>query len=153
MSTLPAKSGLPPPLPNFLGILLGALAGWLWPWLIAPRGYVLPAGALLTLAGVALCVSMGRAFKRHGTSPDVRHETTAIVTSGPFRYSRNPIYLAFTLVQAGLALIFNNAWILLTTLPAVLVVHHVVVRREEAYLEAKFGAEYRAYKSLVRRWI
>ena len=76
-----------------------------------------------------------------------------MVTDGPYRYSRNPLYLRVTLLYLGFAFLVNDVW-LLAVLPLVLIVLYVgVIRREERYLEAKFGDEYRAYKATVRRWL
>ncbi len=142
-----------PPLPCLLGFVLGLACDWVWPWPLGPYRYVLPAGVFLAvLVGVSV-VSLLRAFKRHGTSADPKEETTAIVDTGPFRFSRNPAYVGAGLLQAVLGLIFNNVWVLLTIIPAMIVIHYVVVLREEAYLEAKFGEAYLGYKSRVRRWI
>jgi protein-S-isoprenylcysteine O-methyltransferase Ste14 len=76
--------------------------------------------------------------------------TVTIVRSGPFRYSRNPIYLAFGLLHLGLALAYGSAWLLVTLVPAVLLINLVVIRRKKRYLEGRFGA---SYKASVRRWI
>jgi protein-S-isoprenylcysteine O-methyltransferase Ste14 len=75
------------------------------------------------------------------------------VRSGPFRFSRNPIYLAFTLLQLGLAAWVNSLGLLLTLLPALALMMRVVIPREERYLEARFPTEYLAYKRAVRRWL
>jgi protein-S-isoprenylcysteine O-methyltransferase Ste14 len=79
--------------------------------------------------------------------------TTALVTEGPFRYSRNPIYVALTLLYVGVALLINALWILLLVVPAVLVLRYGVIAREEAYLTRKFGDAYRQYTTQVRRWL
>jgi protein-S-isoprenylcysteine O-methyltransferase Ste14 len=79
--------------------------------------------------------------------------TTALVTEGPFRYSRNPIYVALTLLYVGVALLINALWILLLIVPAVLVLRYGVIAREEAYLARKFGDAYRQYMAQVRRWL
>jgi protein-S-isoprenylcysteine O-methyltransferase Ste14 len=82
-----------------------------------------------------------------------RKPTTTIVRTGPYRFSRNPIYVAFSLFHLGLALWVDSAWLLATLLGAVALVHGVVIPREERYLERRFGAEYLAYKASVRRWV
>jgi protein-S-isoprenylcysteine O-methyltransferase Ste14 len=79
--------------------------------------------------------------------------TAALVTEGPFRYSRNPIYVALTLLYLGVALLINALWILLLVVPAVLVLRYGVIAREEAYLAWKFGDTYRQYTAQVRRWL
>ncbi len=153
MSEAARRSRMTPALPCLLGFLLGVACDWVWPWPLGPYRYVLPAGVLLAaLVGVSV-VSILRAFKRHDTSPDPKEETTAIVDTGPFRFSRNPAYLAAGALQAVLGLLFNNVWVLLMIIPAMIVIHKVVVLREEAYLEDKFGEAYLDYKSRVRRWI
>ena len=142
-----------PVLPCLLGFLLGVACNWVWPWRLGPYQYVLPAAVFLAvLVGVSV-VSLLRAFKRHDTSADPKEETTAIVDTGPFRFSRNPAYLAAGALQAVLGLLLNNVWILLTIIPAMIVIQKMVVVREEAYLEDKFGDVYLDYKSRVRRWI
>jgi protein-S-isoprenylcysteine O-methyltransferase Ste14 len=79
--------------------------------------------------------------------------TTVIVRSGPYRFSRNPIYLAFSLLQPGIAIWVNSVWLLPTLVGAVALIHCVVIRREEQYLERKFGAQYLDYKASGRRWL
>jgi protein-S-isoprenylcysteine O-methyltransferase Ste14 len=79
--------------------------------------------------------------------------TTALVTEGPFRYSRNPSYVALTLLYVGVALLINALWILLLVVPALVVLRYGVIAREEAYLTRKFGEAYRQYTTQVRRWL
>jgi len=79
--------------------------------------------------------------------------TTALVTEGPFRYSRNPIYVALTLLYVGVALLINALWILLLVVPALMALRYGVIAREEAYLTQKFGDAYHQYTTQVRRWL
>jgi protein-S-isoprenylcysteine O-methyltransferase Ste14 len=79
--------------------------------------------------------------------------TTAIVRTGPYRFSRNPIYLSFTLLVFGLSVWLNNLWLLVTLVPAVSLIAAVVIPREEQFLERNFPDEYSSYKSNVRRWV
>jgi protein-S-isoprenylcysteine O-methyltransferase Ste14 len=76
-----------------------------------------------------------------------------IVRTGPYRFSRNPIYLAFSLLQLGIAIWVNSVWLLATLVGAVALIHSIVIQREEHYLERKFGAGYLDYKASVRRWL
>ena len=76
-----------------------------------------------------------------------------LVMSGPYRWSRNPLYLALTLIYAGVGLIADDLWILVLLVPLLLLIHWGVVVREERYLEAKFGEAYSRYKERVRRWL
>ncbi len=90
---------------------------------------------------------------RAGTSPDPSKPTTKIVIDGPFRFSRNPIYLSFTVIYVGITFSTNAVWPLLLLPLAILVVRRGVIDREERYLEEKFGQEYMQYRARVRRWV
>lgn len=147
------KSRMPPLLPCLIGLIAGLACGWFWPWPIAPYGVSLTIGLVLFGGVVVLAVSLHRAFRRHGTPADPNKESQAIIETGPFRFSRNPVYVMGGILQVALGFVFNNGWVILLTIPALIVIHQVVVRREEAYLEAKFGDQYLKYKSRVRRWI
>jgi protein-S-isoprenylcysteine O-methyltransferase Ste14 len=94
-----------------------------------------------------------RTFRKADTPVPGNRPTTTIVRSGPYRFSRNPIYLAFTIFQVGVALWVNSLALLLAVLPALALMVWVVIPREERYLEARFPAEYRRYKHAVRRWL
>jgi protein-S-isoprenylcysteine O-methyltransferase Ste14 len=92
-------------------------------------------------------------FQAAGTPVPARKPTTVIVRTGPYRFSRNPIYLAFSLFQLGIAMWVNSLWLLATLVGAVTLMHCVVIPREEQYLERRFGAEYLDYRRSVRRWL
>ena len=137
----------------FLGALgLGLILDYFKPapWLPVPVQY--PVGLALVALGVTLmALAMGR-FKAAGTNVPTPLPATALVDDGIYGRSRNPIYLAMTLIFLGLAVLFNSLWLLLL-LPAVLtVMHYGVIVREERYLADKFGDAYLAYKARVRRW-
>jgi protein-S-isoprenylcysteine O-methyltransferase Ste14 len=83
----------------------------------------------------------------------VRKPTTSIVSTGPYRFTRNPIYLSMTLLAVGIAVLANTIWILVMLAPVLFVMQFLVIAREESYLTRKFGEEYLRYKSKVRRWI
>ena len=153
MSQGPRKSRMAPTRPLMVGFLLGLACDWVWPWPLAAYKYVLPAGLFLAVLVGLSVVSLLRAFRRHETSPNPKEESAGIVDTGLFKFSRNPAYLAAGLLQAALGLLFNNAWVLLMIIPGMTVIHYVVVLREEAYLEERFGETYLDYKSRVRRWI
>lgn len=153
MSETDRRSKMNPPLPCVLGLLLGVVCDWVWPWPVGPYKYLLPAGIFLcVLVGMSV-VSLLRAFERYGTSADPKEEVTSIVDTGLFRFSRNPGYLAAGVLQVALGLLLNNTWVLLTIVPAMIIIDKVVVSKEEAYLEKKFGDIYLNYKTRVRRWI
>ena len=79
--------------------------------------------------------------------------STAIVQSGPYRFSRNPIYVSFVLLVLGLSFWLDNLWLLVMLLPAICVISLVVIPREERFLERNFPDQYSGYKGTVRRWL
>src|SRR5437868_11453240 len=105
---------------------------------------------VLALALVAWAIVT---FTRSGSNVSTNLLTTAIVESGPYRFTRNPIYLGMFLGLIGLAIAFDTLWLLMMLVPFALVIRYGVVAREEAYLERKFGDVYRGYRSRVRRWL
>lgn len=110
-------------------------------------------GVILTIAAIALFVLAARTFRIAGTPIPGNRPTTAIVRTGPYRFSRNPIYLAFSLLQLGLAFWINSLGLLITLIPALALMSLVVIPREERYLEERFPSEYVRYKASVRRWL
>lgn len=92
-------------------------------------------------------------FARAKTHVDVRKPATTLVTGGPYRLSRNPMYLALSLLYAGFAVAFLLPVTLVLLIPCLVVLYLGVIRREEAYLDRKFGEAYRNYRSRVRRWL
>jgi protein-S-isoprenylcysteine O-methyltransferase Ste14 len=90
---------------------------------------------------------------RNGVNPEPHVPTARLVTSGPFRFTRNPIYLTYVLFVAGVGLYSGNVWTLVLLIPTVIVAHHGIVLREERYLARRFGAPYDEYRQRVRRWI
>jgi protein-S-isoprenylcysteine O-methyltransferase Ste14 len=94
-----------------------------------------------------------REFRRAGTSAQGSKRSTVIVRTGPYRFSRNPIYLAFILLVLGLSVWLNNLWLLVTLVPAFGLMAAVVIPREERFLERNFNDQYSSYKAQVRRWL
>jgi len=141
---------IPPPLVYLAAFLLGFGLEALWPVSVYSSKVYPHFGKAIVLAGVFLMIWAGFTFYRHKTSVDYRSPTRTIVQSGPFRLSRNPIYLGLTLICAGMLL--PSLWSLVV-LPACLLIRRWVIVKEEAYLERKFGEEYDGYKTRVRRWI
>lgn len=111
------------------------------------------AGAVLAVAALAFAIWAVATFRRIGTTPNPAGGTTALASEGPYRFSRNPMYLSLVLLTTGVALTFDTLWPLLLLPFVVLVVRANVILPEERYLEAKFGQPYREYKARVRRWI
>lgn len=142
-----------PPLVYAGAIGLGLLLHGAWPAGFVSRAVSAPLGATAVMAAIALFVSAVRTLRIAGTPVPGDRPTTTIVRKGPFRFSRNPIYLAFSLFHLGVAGWLNSVWLLVTLLPAVGLMSWVVIPREERYLEARFPAEYLPYKAAVRRWL
>jgi protein-S-isoprenylcysteine O-methyltransferase Ste14 len=142
-----------PPFVYLGSIGLGLLVHFFWPVQLIPGSVSVPMGVILVLVAGALFVSSVRTFRKAGTPVPGDRPTTTIVCTGPYAFSRNPIYLAFTLLQLGLAAWVNSLGVLLTPIPALTLIVLVVIPREERYLEARFPSEYLPYKRAVRRWL
>ncbi|MDZ4806563.1 MAG: isoprenylcysteine carboxylmethyltransferase family protein [Candidatus Eisenbacteria bacterium] len=120
--------------------------------IVSTRVLFIP-GILVVIAGIALLGWARRTMVSAGTNINPRKPTTVIVDSGPFRFTRNPFYVAISTIFLGVTLILNE-WAGLAILVVMLgVIHFGVVLREERYLEVKFGQLYRDYRARVRRWI
>jgi protein-S-isoprenylcysteine O-methyltransferase Ste14 len=150
-----ARVRFPPPL-VFLGfILLGialryAVAPILFP---LARWITLTAGILILLAGLGIGLTARSHFVRTGQDPKPWTPSPELLLEGPYRFSRNPIYVGMTLIQLGLGLALNNLWISLLAPVSLLIVHFIAVLPEEKYLTEKFGADYKAYLRSVRRYL
>ena len=131
----------------------GYLTDLAFPVPAAPAGARIAAGAVLISVAVALVLWAGSRFLRARTHIDVRKPATALVTDGPYRLSRNPMYLAAVLLYAGVAILASLPWTLLMLVPCIAVVQIGVIRREERYLADRFGERYAAYGRRVRRWL
>jgi len=143
----------PPPLIYASALAIGLLANRLYPIAFVPRGLSRVLGWPLIVGGPVVGSLGLREMKRADTNVDPREPTTAIVTGGPYRFTRNPLYLSMTLIYAGITAL-ANALPAALLLPFVLhIMRRGVIEREERYLERKFGDEYLDYKARVRRWI
>jgi protein-S-isoprenylcysteine O-methyltransferase Ste14 len=126
---------------------------WLWRMPIVDHGGILWPGIAVVALAIAFMTWGRRTLKAAGTNINPALPTTTIVTSGPFRFSRNPLYLGLTLTFLGLTLAVNTWWGVVVLGPLLIIMHRGVVLREERYLEAKFGESYRQYCSSVRRYL
>jgi len=143
----------PPPLIYAGALAAGLLANRFYRVPFLPRGISRALGWPSVAAGLAIGLLGFREMKRAQTNVDPYKPTTAIVSAGPYRYTRNPLYVGMTLMYAGISA-RANALPAVLLLPAVLaVMRRSVIEREERYLERKFGDEYLRYKARVRRWI
>jgi protein-S-isoprenylcysteine O-methyltransferase Ste14 len=143
-----------PPLAWGLAVIAGLALDWLVPLPFLPAD--LPAGwpgAIVFVLALALVAWAIVTITRAGSSVPTNLPTTTIVETGPYHFTRNPIYLGMFLGLIGLAGAFDNLWLLMMLVPFALVIRYAVVAREEAYLERKFGDLYGGYRSRVRRWL
>jgi protein-S-isoprenylcysteine O-methyltransferase Ste14 len=125
---------------------------WLWPLPILGGAAFWPGLALVVL-GVAILIWGRRTLVAGGTNVDPSLPSTAVVTSGPYRFSRNPLYVGLAIVYLGLTLALDGWWGIVLLALVLIVIHLGVIQREERYLERKFGDGYRQYRSAVRRYL
>jgi protein-S-isoprenylcysteine O-methyltransferase Ste14 len=116
-------------------------------------GICLVCGIVFIILAPTLALSAFRTMKSAGTNVDPSEPALTIVRGGPFRFTRNPLYLALCLLQVALGFFLNDWITLLFVVPLTVIFHYGVVLREERYLTAKFGESYLQYKREVRRWI
>ena len=145
----------PPPLVYLLAVLAGlAVGNWV---AVAPvpidRTLRVTVGVLLAAAGIALAASARIHFLRTGQNVIPWTPTPELIFQGPYRFTRNPMYVGMTLLTIGFGVALNNLWISLLALPALLIVHAIAVLPEEEYLSEKFGDGYRTYLTRVRRYL
>ncbi|MBI2062056.1 MAG: isoprenylcysteine carboxylmethyltransferase family protein [Nitrospirae bacterium] len=147
---------IPPPLIVAVGIGLGFFLERLKPFQILALFDPLPmriAGGALIALGASILLLTVRHFKLARTELKPWRPSASLIRKGPLRVSRNPIYLAFLLVQFGAGILTRNTWVLLFSIPVYLVLRFYVIAREERYLERAFGKAYLEYKTGVRRWL
>jgi protein-S-isoprenylcysteine O-methyltransferase Ste14 len=143
-----------PPIALLLAAITGVVADRLHPLpMLSMSLLTIMAGAGIVLLGLAFATWAIATFRAAGTPVEGYKPSTEIVERGPYRFSRNPIYVGMFIVLAGLGVAFNSFWLLVALLAFFATVRFGVVAREEIYLERKFGDTYRAYKSRVRRWL
>jgi protein-S-isoprenylcysteine O-methyltransferase Ste14 len=143
----------PPPLIVLGGLALAITANWLYPIPWTTFRFRPSIGALLVVAAVVLMMASIRELRAADTPVQTRQPTRAIISTGPYRFSRNPVYLSFAILQLGIAVWTGSAWFLVSLVLTMLVITMGVIMREERYLERKFGDIYIGYKRKVRRWL
>lgn len=147
----------PPPVAGIMAIVAGYGLGRIVPIF---SEYALPTPMRYWIGGIIVAASIGilgfwpiKLFKKTGQDVTPWSNTPEIVVAGPYRFTRNPMYLMMLFVCLGFAVIFSEAWILIFTPMLALVLYHIAIKHEEKYLAGKFGESYAQYKNLVRRWI
>lgn len=144
----------PPPLVMILLIFIGRLIQQFWPLEIdstSDRSRIL--GAILIPVSLLLILKCAKKFRDAGTHIEPWKSTSSLQRNGPYRFSRNPIYLGLSGMSLGFALVFNSVWVLMGALGMILFLNFYVIPKEEAYLRTKFGTTYTDYLKRVRRWI
>ncbi len=142
----------PSPLLTLAAFLVGLAVEPLWPTTLLPSPWSWLMGSVLVGLGGLLFGSALRTMQAHDKHPSHADEPPAVITDGPFRYSRNPIYTGHSLAHAGAAVLVGSAWALVALLPVLLYLNRVI-RREESHLQSRFGAAYDRYRQNVRRWL
>jgi protein-S-isoprenylcysteine O-methyltransferase Ste14 len=143
---------VPPPLVFLAGLAIGlVLSNWA-PTEYLGRAIARPLGRVVTGIGVLLALSAVYAFSRARTDLRPNRPSSALVRTGPYRFTRNPMYVSLTIVYVGVAVMMQSLWSLLLLPLVVAFIRMKVIGREEAYMERRFGADYLRYKSEVRRW-
>lgn len=143
----------PPPLIYLSALVTGLTLSYFFPVAFLPVFVSRIAGIALVALAVFIFGASFLKFKRAETNLEPWKSTTAIVSDGVYAFSRNPIYLAFTLFYLGAAFFFDSLWTFALLALVLFVMRYSVIAREERYLENKFGAQYINYKTRVRRWI
>lgn len=143
----------PPPVIALVMVAVGVVLGVFWPVEIIPAPWQYVAGGPIIAGAVLLVMSAFRLFQRAKTPVPTYRTPTALLTSGVYRFTRNPIYLSMVLLMIGLAVTLDNVWLLALAAIFQQIMRWGVIAREEPFLEAKFGDDYRAFKQRTRRWI
>ncbi len=144
---------IPPPLLYVLPLLLARLLQIVVPLPLLPAGIVSVAAVLFLVVGIVLCIWSIGLFRRSKTSLVPIKPTATLVLHGPYKLSRNPMYLGLLCVYLGAAFWLNSLWALVLVPLVIWIVQRMVIAKEERYLEQQFGETYRQYKAHVRRWI
>jgi len=145
--------GVPPSLVFLIPLALAIALSFAVPLPIPYPRVLSPIGFTLLLVALVLMYAASGAQARHKTTATAWKHNEVLVTDGPFRWSRNPAYLAFVIWFVAAGLLMASWWPFLLLVPTMVAFHKIVVVKEEAYLAARFGAEYEAYRARVRRWL
>lgn len=143
----------PPPLVYLTALLIGAAIHWLFPVRVLPPSLTGWLGAALVLIAVTLSGLSIREFRRARTTVRPDRPASTLVTTGPFRFSRNPMYVALSLLQVGIGVWMNSAWVVVLVVLAIAWITSRVIMPEERHLVGKFGQPYLDYQRRVRRWL
>ena len=142
-----------PPLVYLAGIVIGFLASVWMPTKVVPNSVAWTVGGILIFCGAVLTGSAVLRFIDADTTVRPDRAASRLVIVGPYRISRNPIYLGFALTYLGIAIAGQSIWALVLLPVVLIIVQRGAIEPEEAFLEKRFGSDYVSYKEKVRRWI
>ncbi len=142
----------PPPVIYLGAILLGWLINMILPMTISSSTWLKWIGVILILIATIIIAFSRREFIKANTSIRPDRSTTTLIRTGPYKISRNPLYISLSLFHVAISIVLNNFWVLFMAIPAIVMIVLGVITKEEKYLEKKFGQQYLDYKSSVRRW-
>ncbi len=143
----------PPPVMYLLCLLAGFLVDYFVPVELLPNGVQYIIGGVLIVGGLAINLSGIIQFRKFETNVRPDRPSSALIVTGPYRFTRNPLYVGLFLVYAGIAVASDSVWVLALLIPIMLITQILIVPREERYMERRFGGEYLEYKGRVRRWL
>jgi len=144
---------VPPPIWYALAVLGGYFLNRQWPLLISAKLFVRLLGLIIGGGGMVLALAGVQGFRHAKTSRVPVRPATALVTSGPYALTRNPMYVGLALATIGCGLLMATWWPILLLVPALAIVQVFVIVPEERYLHRRFGADYQRYVHHVRRWV
>ncbi|MBK9926694.1 MAG: isoprenylcysteine carboxylmethyltransferase family protein [Anaerolineales bacterium] len=149
----PEAIRVPAPILTIVHIILVILLGNLLPLPVPVPAFVPWLGLVIAGLGLVLGILASMEFRRIRTTMDLKKSPTGLVTSGVYRYTRNPVYLGFVFMLIGFSLSMRTYWGIIFIVPLVTLMNTLVIKKEEANLEKKFKTQYADYKSRVRRWL
>jgi protein-S-isoprenylcysteine O-methyltransferase Ste14 len=143
----------PPPFVYVAAVIGGYWLNRVWPLRIGQSAWWNVAAVILAAAWAALTFSSFALFWRRRNSIIPTRPANELVVSGPYRFTRNPMYVALALLTTAVAIVLNTWWPVVLLVPGLMIIRVTVIAREESYLSRRFGAQYDAYTRRVRRWI
>lgn len=148
-----AQVRFPPPFVVLLSIGMAWCVRFVNQKTFLPQNLAPWIGAIFLILGISLMFLCALFFKKHKTHIEPWRSTSVIMTEGPYRFSRNPIYLSFLIILFGSICLMNNLYALSSMVPLYLFLRFYVIKNEEKYLEGKFGESYLNFKNSTRRWL
>ena len=142
-----------PPLVYVAGLAIGFLASTWAPTRVLPHSIAWSIGAVMALSGAALMCSALFQFHTAGTTVRPDRAPVAFVITGPYQFTRNPMYLGLATLYLGVSIAAQSLWALILLLLVLVIIQRWAIEREEAFLERRFGRDYKEYRARVPRWL